>query len=94
MPFVGRNIAISIACINVIRSFFQLLIPVLTVEDITKEKTARIIPNAVGVVTIEDKHIFGSLMSRDNTLKYMRSVWQRAKNASPVIIEPEIEVSS
>lgn len=63
-------------------------------EDITKEKTARIIPNAVGVVTVEDKHIFGSLMSRDNTIRYMRTVWQRAKNASPVIIEPEIEVST
>lgn len=65
----------------------------LTVENITKEKTARIIPNAVGISTSEDKHVFGSLMSRDNTLQYMRTVWQKAKSASSVIIEPEITVS-
>lgn len=76
---------------NVFGYVTKLLIPVLTVEDITKEKTARIIPNAVGIATSEDKHIFGSLISRDNTLLYMRTVWQKAKSASPVIIEPEIE---
>lgn len=71
----------------------QLLIPILTVENITKEKTARIIPNAIGVATSEDKHVFGSLMSRDSTLLYMRTIWEKAKSASPVIIEPEIDVS-
>uniref|UniRef100_V5GJ95 GRAM domain-containing protein 1B n=1 Tax=Anoplophora glabripennis TaxID=217634 RepID=V5GJ95_ANOGL len=75
---------------NVFGYVTKLLIPVLTVENITKEKTARIIPNAVGISTSEDKHVFGSLMSRDNTLQYMRTVWQKAKSASPVIIEPEI----
>ncbi|KAJ8911617.1 hypothetical protein NQ315_017127, partial [Exocentrus adspersus] len=75
---------------NVFGYVTKLLIPVLTVENITKEKTARIIPNAVGIATSEDKHVFGSLMSRDNTLQYMRTVWQKAKSASPVIIEPEI----
>ncbi|KAG5892812.1 Protein Aster-B [Gonioctena quinquepunctata] len=68
-----------------------MLIPILTVEDITKEKTARIIPNAVGVSTCEDKHVFGSLMSRDNTLVFMRTVWEKAKTASPVILEPDID---
>ncbi|XP_057655563.1 GRAM domain-containing protein 2A-like isoform X2 [Diorhabda carinulata] len=76
---------------NVFGYVTKLLIPILTVENITKEKTARIIPNAVGVSTSEDKHVFGSLISRDNTLIYMRTVWQKAKNAYPVIIEPEIE---
>ncbi|XP_050513675.1 GRAM domain-containing protein 2A isoform X2 [Diabrotica virgifera virgifera] len=76
---------------NVFGYVTKLLIPILTVEDITKEKTARIIPNAVGIATSEDKHIFGSLISRDSTLVYMKTVWQKAKNASPVIIEPEIE---
>lgn len=61
-------------------------------ENITKEKTARIIPNAVGICTSEDKHVFGSLISRDSTLAYMRTVWEKAKSASPVILEPEIEV--
>lgn len=76
---------------NVFGYVTKLLIPILTVENITKEKTARIIPNAVGVSTSEDKHVFGSLISRDNTLIYMRTVWQKAKNAYPVIIEPDIE---
>ncbi|CAH1977375.1 unnamed protein product [Acanthoscelides obtectus] len=76
---------------NVFGYVTKLLIPILTVENITKEKTARIIPNAVGIATSEDKHVFGSLISRDSTLHFMRAVWQKAKNASPVIIEPEIE---
>nr|CAH7749936.1 unnamed protein product [Callosobruchus chinensis] len=76
---------------NVFGYVTKLLIPILTVENITKEKTARIIPNAVGIATSEDKHVFGSLISRDSTLLFMRAVWQKAKNASPVVIEPEIE---
>lgn len=59
-------------------------------EDITKEKTAKIIPNAVGIVTSEDKHVFGSLMSRDNTIQFMKNVWEKVKSESPVAIEPEI----
>ena len=45
---------------------------------ITKEKTARIIPNAVGVCTEDDvKHIFASLLSRDTTFKLMTRLWKR-----------------
>ncbi|XP_060525975.1 GRAM domain-containing protein 2A-like isoform X2 [Cylas formicarius] len=75
---------------NVFGYVTKLLIPILTVEDITKEKTARIIPNAIGVVTGEDKHIFGSLMTRDSTLAYMRTVWQKAKSEE-IIPEPEMD---
>lgn len=71
---------------------FQLLIPMLSVEKITKEKTARIIPNAVGITTnSEDKHVFGSLISRDNTYRYMNEVWIAAKDMQAV---PEIFVST
>lgn len=71
----------------------QLLIPILSVEEITKEKTARIIPNAVGITTVtDDKHIFGSLMSRDSTLAYMKTVWEKAKSEE-ALPEPEITVS-
>ncbi|KAL1506176.1 hypothetical protein ABEB36_005584 [Hypothenemus hampei] len=75
---------------NVFGYVTKLLIPILTVEEITKEKTARIIPNAVGITTSEDKHIFGSLMSRDSTLSYMRTVWEKAKSEE-ALPEPEIE---
>lgn len=65
----------------------------LTVEKITKEKTARIIPNAVGISLTEEKHVFGSLMSRDNTYRYMIKVWEAARTASAILVEPEIVVS-
>jgi hypothetical protein len=79
---------------NVFGYVTKLLIPMLSVEKITKEKTARIIPNAVGISTNEDKHVFGSLMSRDNTYRYMVKVWEVAQNASLLVVEPEIVVSS
>ena len=50
-----------------------------SVTKITKEKTAKIIPNAVGVCTEDDvKHIFASLLSRDTTFKLMTRLWKRA----------------
>lgn len=52
-----------------------------TVEKITKEKTARIIPNAVGITTAEEKHVFGSLISRENTYKYMIKIWEISQKA-------------
>ncbi|XP_066147421.1 GRAM domain-containing protein 2B-like isoform X2 [Euwallacea fornicatus] len=82
---------------NVFGYVTKLLIPILSVEEITKEKTARIIPNAVGITTGEYKHIFGSLMSRDNTLAYMKTVWEKAKSEEtlpePEIIEPDQDSS-
>ncbi|XP_063906844.1 GRAM domain-containing protein 2B-like isoform X2 [Zophobas morio] len=75
---------------NVFGYVTKLLIPMLSVEKITKEKTARIIPNAVGIETSEDKHVFGSLMSRDNTYRYMVKVWEVAQNASLLVVEPDI----
>ena len=44
----------------------------------SKEKTAKIIPNAVGLATAEDKHVFGSLLSRDSTFKFISGVWRKA----------------
>lgn len=65
----------------------------MSVTKITKEKTARIIPNAVGIATAEDKHVFGSLMSRDNTYRLMTKVWDAAMNSYAPHVEPEILVS-
>ncbi len=45
---------------------------------VSKEKTAKIIPNAVGLATAEEKHVFGSLLSRDSTFKFLTHVWKRA----------------
>lgn len=49
-------------------------IPVSKVVNISREKTAFFIPNAIGIKTNEEKYVFGSLMSRDNTYKLMWSV--------------------
>ena len=56
----------------------QLQIPIRSVIKVSKEKTAKIIPNAVGLATATEKHVFGSLLSRDSTFKFMTHVWKRA----------------
>jgi hypothetical protein len=61
----------------------QLLIPTVSVLKISKEKTARIIPNAVGVATEDDKHVFCSLLSRDSTFRLMVQVWKTARSPGP-----------
>lgn len=63
---------------NVFGYVTKLLIPTASVLKVSKEKTARIIPNAIGVATSEEKHVFGSLLSRDNTYKLMVQVWKTA----------------
>jgi hypothetical protein len=47
---------------------------------ITKEKTARIIPNAVAVSTQDDIHTFTSFISRDATFTVMTKAWRKAVN--------------
>lgn len=56
----------------------QIQIPLLSVTSITKEKTAKIIPNAVAVSTDEETHTFTSLISRDATFKAMTKAWRKA----------------
>ncbi|KAJ8919472.1 hypothetical protein NQ315_016572 [Exocentrus adspersus] len=70
---------------NVFGYVTKILIPIITVEDITKEKTAKIFPNAIGIVTAEHKHVFGSFISRDSTLEFMRSIWQKAKSEAALL---------
>ena len=47
------------------------------VRKITKEKTAKIIPNAIGISTAEEKHTFGSLMNRDVVYRLVVSIWKK-----------------
>lgn len=68
---------------NVFGYVTKLLIPTVSVIKISKEKTARIIPNAVGVATEDDKHVFCSLLSRDSTYTLMVQVWKRATIPGP-----------
>ena len=55
----------------------QTLIPVANVKKVTKEKTAKFIPNALGITTLTEKHLFSSLMSRDVTYRLAMSVWKK-----------------
>ncbi|XP_020288498.1 membrane-anchored lipid-binding protein LAM4-like isoform X2 [Pseudomyrmex gracilis] len=63
---------------NVFGYVTKLLIPTVSVLKISKEKTARIIPNAVAVATEDERHVFCSLLSRDSTYKLMKEVWDAA----------------
>ncbi|XP_075979356.1 uncharacterized protein LOC142978708 isoform X2 [Anticarsia gemmatalis] len=85
---------------NVFGYVTKLLIPTTSVLRITKEKVARIIPNAVGVCTRDERHVFGSLLSRDSTYKLMMHVWKAARAPEQAVPKPqgrtsevEIEVS-
>ncbi|CAK1542211.1 unnamed protein product [Leptosia nina] len=74
---------------NVFGYVTKLLIPTSSVLRITKEKVARIIPNAVGVCTRDERHVFGSLLSRDATYKLMTLVWKSSK--APELAVPKSE---
>lgn len=82
---------------NVFGYVTKLLIPTVSVIKISKEKTAKMFPNAVGVTTCDDRHVFGSFMSREAAYRLMCSVW---RPVAPVEIEeptaqklPDVEVS-
>eukprot|EP00795_Rhopilema_esculentum_P016482 gene16482-7898_t len=45
---------------------------------ITKEKTARVIPNAIRISTSRDRYFFTSFVSRDNSYTALFRVWQNA----------------
>lgn len=53
-------------------------ISICDVVDVTREKTAFIIPNAIGIHTVDNsKYVFGSLVSRNRTYHLMSSIWKR-----------------
>lgn len=81
---------------NVFGFVTKLLIPVVSVVRISKEKTAKIIPNAIGVATLDERHVFGSFMSREAAYRLMLSIWRPAElpetptatvKAAPVDVE-------
>ncbi|XP_026741376.1 uncharacterized protein LOC113503547 [Trichoplusia ni] len=78
---------------NVFGYVTKLLIPTTSVLRITKEKVARIIPNAVGVCTRDERHVFGSLLSRDSTYKLMMHVWKAARAPEVAVPKPQDRAS-
>lgn len=65
----------------------QILIPVRDVVEVTKECTARIIPNAVGICTEEEKYVFGSLLSRTSTFQLMKQIWLSSADPDLSMVE-------
>lgn len=78
---------------NVFGYVTKLLIPTVSVLKISKEKTARIIPNAVAVATEDERHVFCSLLSRDSTYKLMKEVWDAAMEPRVIPDEPPVITS-
>lgn len=54
-------------------------IPMNKVISITREKTALIFPNAIAFQTAEQKYSFGSFISRDNTYKFLVTMWKKSQ---------------
>ncbi|MGH0121525.1 UNVERIFIED_CONTAM: hypothetical protein FKN15_001500 [Acipenser sinensis] len=52
----------------------RIVIPVSSVTLIKKTKTAILVPNALVIATPNDRHVFGSLLSRDATYKVLKSI--------------------
>ncbi|XP_033750689.1 protein Aster-B-like [Pecten maximus] len=61
-------------------------IPMEKVISITREKTALIIPNAIGLQTAQEKYVFGSFISRDNTYKFLYGLWKKTQQQNDMLV--------
>ena len=58
--------------------FIQLTVRYDDITAITKERTARVIPNAIQICTRDEKYFFTSFGARDKTYVMLFRVWQNA----------------
>ncbi|XP_070494760.1 GRAM domain-containing protein 2B-like [Chironomus tepperi] len=56
---------------NVFGYVTKLVIPISSVSLISKEKTAKMFPNAIGIQLSDAKHVFGSFLSRETAYQLM-----------------------
>ncbi|KAK3588780.1 hypothetical protein CHS0354_011987 [Potamilus streckersoni] len=63
-----------------------LEIPMVKVITITREKTARFIPNAIGIQTAEAKFVFGSFIARDNTYRFLLGQWKKHQEKVALVL--------
>ncbi|XP_029959457.1 LOW QUALITY PROTEIN: protein Aster-A [Salarias fasciatus] len=71
---------------NIFRWETAITILLKDVTSMTKEKTAKLIPNAIQICTDGDKHFFTSFGARDRTFMMIFRLWQNAlldKSLSP-----------
>ncbi|XP_068452313.1 GRAM domain-containing protein 2B [Clinocottus analis] len=61
----------------------KIAIPVMSVTHVKKTKTAILLPNALVIATANDRYVFVSFMSRDNTYKFLMSICLHLEEKSP-----------
>ncbi|XP_035766589.1 GRAM domain-containing protein 2B [Neolamprologus brichardi] len=64
-------------------SVSQVAIPVVSIKNIKKTKTAILLPNALVIATTNDRYVFVSFLSRDNTYKFLMSICPHLEGKSP-----------
>ncbi|XP_053097423.1 protein Aster-B isoform X3 [Pangasianodon hypophthalmus] len=69
---------------NIFRWETLLMVRLKDVCSMTKEKTARLIPNAIQLCTDNEKHFFTSFGARDRTYMMMFRLWQNALLDKPL----------
>ncbi|XP_024862564.1 protein Aster-B isoform X9 [Kryptolebias marmoratus] len=69
---------------NIFRWETLLTVRLKDICSMTKEKTARLIPNAIQVCTDTEKHFFTSFGARDRTYMMMFRLWQNALLEKPL----------
>ncbi|XP_076850758.1 protein Aster-B-like [Brachyhypopomus gauderio] len=69
---------------NIFRWETLLTVRLKDICSMTKEKTARLIPNAIQLSTDTDKHFFTSFGARDRTYMMMFRLWQNALLDKPL----------
>lgn len=62
---------------NVFGYVTKLVIPISSVTFLTKEKTAKMFPNAIGIQVFDIKHVFGSFLSREVAFQLMQSMLKK-----------------
>ncbi|XP_008330784.2 GRAM domain-containing protein 1B-like isoform X3 [Cynoglossus semilaevis] len=69
---------------NIFRWETLLMVRLKDICSMTKEKTARLIPNAIQLCTDNEKHFFTSFGARDRTYMMMFRLWQNALLEKPL----------
>lgn len=69
---------------NIFRWETVLTITAKEISAVTKEKTARVIPNAIQITTNKDKYFFTSFGARDKTYLMLFRIWQNALLDQPM----------
>jgi len=69
----------------------KIQVPWEDVKSMSKEKIALFIPNAIQIITKDDKMFFASFVDRDSSFLMIQRLWQAKENESPI---PDKELDS